>query len=137
MIVLSILLAVLLIALAAIMIRVVFKPQWAWLDRVIIAFVAIAIILGTLTVCMSAGYNGEVDRLKERHDDIVLYYDTINECRNEYVRFDFYERVQAYNSDYEKMVEDSNNIWIGKLFPHGWDTEFGTIDFALKTGYHG
>lgn len=137
MIVLSILLAVLLIALAAIMIRVVFKPQWAWLDRVIIAFVAIAIILGTLTVCISAGYSGEVDRLKERHDDIVLYYDTINECRNEYVRFDFYEQVQAYNSDYEKMVEDSHNIWIGKLFPHGWDTEFGTIDFALKTGYYG
>ena len=124
----------LLVTLAAIIIRVAFNPAWPWLNRVITTLLIISLALGVVAIVGSATYNGVAERIQEQYDTIMLYYDTIDNCRNEYVRFDFYARVQNYNAEYLKTQEKAKNIWFGKLFPSNWDIACGLIDFKLIEG---
>lgn len=138
MILLITLLAFLLVTLAAIVVRVTFNPTWPWLNRVITTFLVISLALGVVAVVGSATYNGVAEKIQEHYDTIMLYYDTIDNCRNEYVRFDFYTRVQDYNAEYLKTQEKAEDIWFGKLFPSKWNANCKTIDFELHTGaYNG
>jgi predicted PurR-regulated permease PerM len=138
MILLTTLLVFLLTALAAIIIRVTINPTWPWFNRVIAMLLIVSLALGVVTIVGSATYNGIAKNIQEQHDTIMLYYDTINNCRNEYVRFDFYTRVQDYNTEYLKTQEKAEDIWFGKLFPSNWNANCNTIDFELCTGaYNG
>ena len=138
MILLITLLAFLLITLAAIIVRVALNPTWPWLNRVIATFLVISLALGVVAVVGSATYNGVAKNIQEQYDTIMLYYDTIDNCRNEYVRFDFYTRVQDYNAEYLKTQEKAEDTWFGKLFPSNWNANCKTIDFELHTGaYNG
>lgn len=129
------LLLFLLTTLVAIIIRVTFNPHWPWLNRVITTFLVISLALGVVTVVGSATYNGAAaEKIQEQYDTIMLYYDTIDNCRNEYVRFDFYTKVQDYNAEYLKTQEKAEDMWLGKLFPSNWDIACGLIDFKLNEG---
>ena len=134
MILLTTLLVFLLAALATIVVRVIFNPTWPWLNRVIATFLVISLALGVVTVVGSATYNSAAEKIQEQYDTIMLYYDTIDNSRNEYVRFDFYQRVKDYNAEYAACQELNGNIWIGAFLPRGWDSEIGLIDFMLRTG---
>lgn len=137
MVILSILLIALLLLASAIVVRCVFKPKWVWLNKVIIATLVIACAFGILSGFMSAACQGQVDSLKSEAKAILLYYNTINESDNEYVRFDFYQRVNDYNARYTNLQENSESAWIGAFYPRGWDSEVGLIDFMLRTGSEG
>ena len=134
MILLSTLLVFLLTALATIIVRVIFNPAWPWLNRVIATLLIISLALGAVAVISSATYNGAAEKIQEQYDTIMIYYDTIDNCRNEYVRFDFYARVQDYNAEYLKAQEKAENMWFGKLFPSNWNAACGLIDFKLIEG---
>ena len=136
MILLTTLLVVLLTVLAAVIVRVIFNPTWPWLNRVIATLLVISLALGVVSVVGSATYNGAAEKIQEQYDTIMLYYDTIDNCRNEYVRFDFYTRVQDYNAEYLKTQEKAENMWFGKLFPSNWNVNCGTINFELHTGVY-
>lgn len=134
MIILSVLLIALLLLASAIIVRCVFKPKWVWLNKVIIAALVIACAFGILSGFMSAACQGQVDNLRDEAKAILLYYNTINESDNEYVRFDFYQRVKDYNVRYTNLQENTESAWIGAFYPQGWDSEIGLIDFMLRTG---
>lgn len=134
MILLTTLLVFLLTALATIVVRVIFNPAWPWLNRVIATLLVISLALGVVAVVGLATYNGAAEKIQEQYDTIMLYYDTIDNCRNEYVRFDFYTKVQDYNAEYLKTKEKAENMWFGKLFPSDWDVACGLIDFKLIGG---
>lgn len=136
MILLTTLLVFLLTALAAIVVRVIFNPTWPWLNRVIATLLVISLALGAVSVVGSATYNGAAEKIQEQYDSIMLYYDTIYNCRNEYVRFDFYARVQDYNAEYLKTQEKAEDMWFGELFPSDWNANCETIDFELHTGVY-
>ena len=131
MIILSVLLIALLLLASAIIVRCVFKPKWVWLNKVIVAALVIACAFGILSGFMSAACQGQVDNLRDEAQAILLYYNTINESDNEYVRFDFYQRVKDYNVRYTNLQENTESAWIGAFYPKGWDSE---IDFMLRTG---
>lgn len=137
MVILSILLIALLLLASAIVVRCVFKPKWVWLNKVIIATLVIACAFGILSGFMSAACQGQVDSLKDEAKAILLYYNTINESDNEYVRFDFYQRVNDYNARYTNLQENTESAWIGAFYPRDWDSEVGLIDFMLRTGSEG
>ena len=134
MILLTTLLVLLLVAVATIVVRVIFNPTWPWLNRVIATFLVISLALGVVAAVGSATYNTTAKKIQEQYDTILLYYDTIDNCRNEYVRFDFYARVQDYNAEYLKTQEKAEDMWFGKLFPSDWDVACGLIDFKLIEG---
>ena len=137
MVILSILLIALLLLASAIVVRLIFKPKLAWLNKVILIAAALAIALGTLSIVAGAVCNNDVSSLKAESEYINLYYNTVLYTDNEYVRFDFYQRVQDYNASYAELQEKSQSIWIGAFYPRGWDTEILPIEFWLNSGANG
>ena len=137
MVILSILLIALLLLASAIVVRLIFKPKWAWLNKVILIAAALAIALGTLSIVAGAVCNNDVSSLKAESEYINLYYNTVLYTDNEYVRFDFYQRVQDYNDSYAELQEKSQSVWIGAFYPKGWDTEILPIEFLLNSGANG
>jgi hypothetical protein len=81
--------------------------------------------------------DNDINDLKAESEHINLYYNTVLYTDNEYVRFDFYQRVQDYNDSYAELQEKSKSIWIGAFYPKGWDTEILPIEFLLNVGAYG
>lgn len=131
MIILSILLILGLLLAAGLVVRFVFKPKWAWLDKLIIVAVVLVFICGLFSVCMGCAANDSILNLKAEAADIELYYITIQNCDNEYVRFDFYQRVQDYNELYNYYLDLCDSPWIGAYYPDDWTDEISQIEFAL------
>jgi hypothetical protein len=98
--------------------------------------VALGIAIATGIGCglTANGTHLQINDLRQEYENIMIYYNTIDTCDNEYVRFDFYERVKCYNSRYEALVKDSKSAWVGVFYPDGWQEEFGPIDFFLRDG---
>lgn len=137
MVILSILLIALLLLAAAIVVRFIFKPKWAWLNKVILVAAVLAIALGTVSIVAGAVCSNDISSLKAESEYINLYYNTVLYTDNEYVRFDFYQRVQDYNASYTELQEKSQSIWIGAFYPRDWDTEILPIEFWLNSGANG
>lgn len=134
MILLTMFLVAALIAGASIVVITVFRPRWNWLHRIMLIALGIAIVSGIACGVTASGTHRQVDNLRQEYENILIYYNTIDTCDNEYVRFDFYERVERYNNQYEALAEDSESAWVGIFYPDGWQEEFGTIDFLLRDG---
>ena len=137
MIILSALLIALLLLASAIVVRCIFKPKWVWLNKVILVAAAFALVLGTVSIVAGVVCDNDISTLKAEAEHINLYYNTVLYTDNEYVRFDFYQRVQDYNSSYTELQEKSKSIWIGAFYPKGWDTEVLPIEFLLNSGANG
>lgn len=137
MIVLSALLIALLLLASAIIVRCIFKPKWIWLNKVILVAAAFAIALGTLSIVAGAVCNNDINDLRAESEHINLYYNTVLYSDNEYVRFDFYQRVQDYNDSYAELQAKSKSIWIGAFYPQNWDAEILPIEFLLNSGANG
>lgn len=134
MILLSVLLIAALVAIASIVVLAVFRPKGDWLRYVMGFALAVTIAVGLATGLTAHGCRLAVNDLHQEYNDILIYYDLIDTCDNEYVRFDFYNRVAQYNDRYEALREDTDSIWVGALYPDNWYEEFGTIDFLLRDG---
>lgn len=137
MIILSALLIALLLLASAIVVRCIFKPKWVWLNKIILVTAALALVLGTVSIVAGAVCDNDINDLKAEAEHINLYYNTVLYADNEYVRFDFYQRVTDYNDSYAELQEKSKSIWIGAFYPKGWDTEISPIEFLLNVGAYG
>lgn len=134
MIIVSILLIALLLLASAIVVHCVFKPRWIWLNQIILVAAAFAIVFGTVSVIAKTVCENDINALKAESDHITLYYNIVNESDNEYVRFDFYQRVKDYNIRYTNLQNNTKSVWIGAFYPKDWDSEISLIDFMLRTG---
>jgi hypothetical protein len=138
MIILAIFLLAMLIATAAIITKLVFKPRWTWLNRIILVMVILSFVMcGVICAIILPITHNIVSDLREDYNALMLYHDTIDQCYNEYVRFDFYQRVMDYNERYAAVQEGSNSLWIGEFYPKDWDTEILPIEFLLNSGVNG
>lgn len=138
MIILAIFLLAMLIAASAIIVKLVFKPKWTWLNRIILVMVILSFVMcSVICAFLLPITHNIVSDLREEHDALMLYHDTIDQCYNEYVRFDFYQRVMDYNERYAAVQKDSNSLWIGEFYPKGWDTEILPIEFLLNSCANG
>ena len=135
MIILSILLIALLLLMSGVVIQGVFKPKWAWLNRVMAAVLIIGIVAGLASGIASLVCGARISDLEAQSATLTPYYTLIVETDDEYARFDYYQRVTAYNAEYEDCLADLKDPWIGAFYPQGWDSEISLIDFALRTGY--
>lgn len=131
MIILSTFLVVALIALAAVIVRIVFNPRWAWLNRIIIVFVALSIVLVTIIGVANGVCRSTIKDLAADYETLTLYQSIVETCNNEYVRFDFYERVNDYNRMYADAAKQSENPWLDAFFPKDWTATILPIDFQL------
>lgn len=131
MIILSTLLITLLIAMAGIIVKLIFKVKWPWMNRIVIGMLALSLVFGAAAGIAGASANASVSRLETEYDNLMLYYNTVSNSPNEYVRFDFYNRVNEFNANYEDIVERSKSIWVGAFFDKDWSNEIAPIVFEL------
>jgi hypothetical protein len=132
MILVSVLMIALILVAAAILVRLIFRPNWVWFDQTIFLVLCFVVILGTVCGCMKRDFGREARDLAAEFEDITLYHETVSLSSNEYVRFNFYERVREYNKAYLDTVKESENIFYGALYPKNWAEGLNTIEFMLR-----
>lgn len=91
----------------------------------------VAIIFAIFCIAMNAAAKSDLDYLTTRYDDLMLYYNTVVYSDNEYVRYDYYDKVNAYNEAYEKVIAASESKWNGWFYPAEDIAKLSTIDFTL------
>lgn len=75
--------------------------------------------------------NFDVKKIIAKYENLMLYYNTVNYSSNEYIRYDYYDKVQAYNITYQNLVEASKNPVFGCFYPKDLFTDIDTINFQL------
>jgi hypothetical protein len=137
MILLTALLIALIFTTAAILTATVFRYKSKWLYHAVCISLAICLVSGVSCVCIGNGARNDAAWLKAESANIQLYYNTIVYSDNEYVRYDFYDRVVTYNHCYEAYQNAVENPWTSWLFDADVLTDCAPIDFALNTGTYG
>lgn len=95
-----------------------------------------ALILAFIMILGNLSVDATVQAVTNEYADIMLYYGTIAVSDNEYVRYDFHERIAAYNQEYEDCLAESESNWLGVFYNKNWDTLCGPIDSFLTGDYN-
>lgn len=68
---------------------------------------------------------------QERYDELMIYKQTVEQSTNEYVRWNYYDKVLDWNEHYEENANPAESFWFG---PYQHDVFEGTalIDFQLR-----
>lgn len=133
------LLIFLIAALGSIIIMAVFGMQRNKTLRRVIATTVIGAIV-CLVLCMIIGFSikGCMQDCKAKYTDLMLYYNTVDNSSNEYVRYNYFNKVQEYNEWYTNLASFKDNIFFGNLVHESWLDGCGMIDFQLHgDGYVG
>ena len=94
------------------------------------AFV-VALMSILLAISMGAGARSDLQSMAERYDDLMLYYNTVVYSDNEYVRYDYFNKVKTYNENYDAIIRASESKWTGWVYPAEEIAKLNTIDFTL------
>jgi hypothetical protein len=137
MILLSMLLIAALIAGAGLIVRLVFKYNEAWLNRVVIMALCLMVMFGASCIIGVSVCSEEIADLRSEYNHIMIYYDVVNQCENEYVRFDFYQEIRDYNVAYAMAVKSAASPWKDVFYPDNWQEQILPIEFYLRTGAEG
>lgn len=137
MILLTIFLIALILTAAAIIVPMIFHYRSKWSHYAVSVGLAICITFAVVCGCVGNGARRDAAWLKTESADIQLYYNTIVYSDNEYVRYNFYDRVMEYNRFYEAYQEAVENPWTSWLFDESILTECTPIEFSLNTGTYG
>lgn len=123
-----------LVAVSGLIVRLVFRYNEAWLNRVIIMALCLVVMFGASCLIGVAVCSREIAELRAEYDQIMIYYDVVDQCENEYVRFDFYQEVEDYNIAYAAVVKSAASPWKGEFYPENWQEKIAPIEFYLWTG---
>jgi Kef-type K+ transport system membrane component KefB len=93
---------------------------------------AVCVVLLIFSVTLGSIYAGEVNTLQYEYDNIMLYNDVVADCENEAVRFGHYEKIHAFNDEYNRLTAASENYFFGDLFPHDWSANMSVIEFQFR-----
>lgn len=75
--------------------------------------------------------NARISAMYDTYDNLMLYRETVEASTNEYVRFDYHEKVEEYNAAYDFNLAESEGAVFGWLYLDGWDSGLDYIDFQL------
>ena len=97
-------------------------------------YVGVGICAVLIVFCMILGgiYNSEVNELQAQYNDIMLYNEVVELCENEQVRFGHYEKIEAFNKEYDRLAVIEEDFMFGALFPKNWSADMGKIDFYFR-----
>ena len=133
------LLGVLALTAVTIVVTVVFGYQKnATLRKVILYGLVASLLLSGFAIVFGGIVGNTADELTATYNDLILYQTTVEHSTNEYVRYDYYDKVTAYNEAFEDYVIASQDKWLGGLYPTDWDEGIAIIDFQLHgDNYYG
>lgn len=93
--------------------------------------VIVAVIALVLIIAFSAGAKSDIEGLTARYNDLMLYYNTVVYSDNEYVRYDYYDKVNVYNDWYERTIKSSESKWSGWFYSDEDLARIHPINFTL------
>lgn len=100
------------------------------IDAVIISAFFLASIFFSVVI-VNSDANDRISALYDTYDSLMLYYETVENSTNEYVRFDYHNQVEEYNAAYDFGLTASKSVLFGWLYPTDWDSGLDYIDFQL------
>lgn len=108
------------------------------LAKTVVAYgVILCIFLGIICGACTAIIRSDTAKAKAEYDDLMLYYYTVETSTNEYLRYDYYNKVNAFNDEYNRLVAISESKWSSWFCDQTALAEFGTIDFVLHGDGYG
>jgi hypothetical protein len=133
------LLCVLALTAIAIVVTAIFGYQKNVTMRKLIAFgLCASLLLSGFAIVFGGIVANTADELTATYNDLILYQTTVEQSTNEYVRYDYYDKVVAYNEAFADYVIASQDKWLGGLYPANWDEGIALIDFQLHgDNYYG
>lgn len=96
--------------------------------------IAVAIISALFAVIVFASSSGVADNLVAEYEELSLYSEVVETSDNEYIRFDFNDRVKAYNKRISHYKKNSENIFLESFYKMEDLENAKEIKFELRTG---
>lgn len=110
----------------------------ATIKNIFAAAMFVALIIGAFSFVLGNSFSNEVVELKDTYNHLTIYQPLVEETENEYIRYNFFNDVNEYNKQYERVEAIANNKWYGALVPKHWNTDVNPIEFRLNgTVYKG
>lgn len=95
---------------------------------------AAAIISALLAVIAFASSSGVADSLVAEYEELNLYSEVVEMSDNEYIRFDFNNRVETYNAQIRQYKKNSEDIFLESFYKIEDLKNAREIEFELRTG---
>lgn len=105
--------------------------------QIVAVGVILCIIIGAVCGISTAICRSDIAKAKAEYDDLMLYYYTVEVSSNEYLRYDYYNKVNAFNDEYNRLLAVSESKWSSWFCDQTTLAEFGPIDFALHGDDYG
>ena len=96
--------------------------------------IAAAAISVTLAVIVFASSSGVADNLIAEYEELSLYSEVVEMSDNEYIRFDFNDRVENYNKRISQYKKNSESIFLESFYKIEDLKNAKEIEFELRTG---
>lgn len=126
--------SVLVIAIGLVIVRAKVGKYWTrdakeGLEVLITICFIVAFVLGLTTCLIMADGDAMVTNLIKERESLVLYKEVIETSDNEYLRFEYFQEVQAFNEKLTRYQTLDTDFLVGCFY----DTiDINQIDFQLK-----
>lgn len=95
----------------------IFKaPFRSTLGLILLCCLFTCVIWGGCTAGAANQAHRSLEALAADYEELTLYQNLVDESYNEYVRFDFYNRIQEYNEAYNKYVANCDSAWLNCFY---------------------
>ena len=133
------LMCVLALTAIAIVITAIFGYQKnATMRKIVLFGLCASLMMSGFAIVFGGIVSNTADELTATYNDLALYQTTVEHSTNEYVRYDYYDKVVAYNEAFADYAIASQDKWLGGLYPTDWDEGIALIDFQLHgDSYYG
>lgn len=101
-------------------------------QHILIWSLAGALLFGIFSANFASGMWSELAALQNEYNDLMVYYDIVNNSTDEVVRYDYYTDVLDYNERCRQLQEDNKSFWIGCFMTDEEMESLPAIDFCLR-----
>ena len=122
-----------LVAIATALVMWIFRcERFVPLQHVLTWSLAGALLFGLFAASFSSNMRDELAILQNEYNDLMVYYDVVNNSIDEVVRYNYYTDVLDYNERCRRLQEDNKSFWIGCFMTDEEIETLPVIDFYLR-----
>ena len=122
-----------LIAIATALVMWIFRcERFVVFQHILTWSLAGAISFGLLSAGVSSEMRDELAILQNEYNDLMVYYDIVNNSADEVVCYGYYTDVLDYNERCRRLQENNKSFWIGCFMTDEEIETLPVIDFCLR-----
>lgn len=122
-----------LVAIATALVMWIFRcGRFVVFQHILVWSLAGAFLFGIFSAGFASGMRSELAALQNEYNNLMVYYDIVNNSTDEVVRYDYYTDVLDYNERCRQLQEDNKSFWIGCFMTDEEMENLPAIDFCLR-----